>query len=85
MRKSLKWMGAAYLFYIGVRLLFAHAPQAQDDLRAIARSQPAMPLPKVFFGGFLTNALNPKVAIFFLAQPSLPDATGTVGRAKVGR
>jgi RhtB (resistance to homoserine/threonine) family protein len=63
----LKWMGAAYLLWIGVKLLVARAPQAHDDLRAIARSQPALPLSQVFFGGFLTNALNPKVAIFFLA------------------
>lgn len=63
----LKWIGAAYLVYIGVRLLFARAPRDATDLRAIADSQPPLPLPKVFFGGFLTNALNPKVAIFFLA------------------
>ena len=63
----LKWIGAAYLFYIGVRLLFARAPRSPEDMRAIARSQPAMPFSKVFLGGFLTNALNPKVAIFFLA------------------
>ncbi|MEJ6021103.1 LysE family translocator [Ramlibacter sp. PS4R-6] len=63
----LKWIGAAYLVWIGVKLLVARAPQAREDLRAIAQSQPALPLSSVFFGGFLTNALNPKVAIFFLA------------------
>src|SRR3954464_4766006 len=58
----LKWLGAAYLLWSGVKLLVARAPQAHEGLRAIARAQPTLPLPKVFIGGFLTNALNPKVA-----------------------
>lgn len=63
----LKWAGAAYLLWIGARLLLARAPQASADLAEIARSQPALPLRSVFLGGFWTNVLNPKVAIFFLA------------------
>lgn len=63
----LKWVGAAYLVWIGIRLLMAPAPKEPQDLRAIAGAQPAQPLSSVFLGGFLTNALNPKVAIFFLA------------------
>jgi RhtB (resistance to homoserine/threonine) family protein len=63
----LKWAGAAYLVWIGVRLLFAKAsPQRWGSLR----SPPPYERPNlwaVFRGGFLTNALNPKVAIFFLA------------------
>ena len=73
----LKWIGAAYLVWIGVKLLFARAPQAAADLREMAQEQPALPLWNVFLGGFLTNALNPKVAIFFLAfvpQFIAPDA-----------
>ncbi|WBY03839.1 LysE family translocator [Ramlibacter tataouinensis] len=72
----LKWMGAAYLLWIGARLLLARAPQATADLAALARSQPAS-LRAVFLGGFWTNVLNPKVAIFFLAfvpQFIAPDA-----------
>jgi RhtB (resistance to homoserine/threonine) family protein len=63
----LKWLGAAYLLWIGAKILLARAPQAATDLQALARSQPAVPLRKVFLGGFWTNVLNPKVAIFFLA------------------
>lgn len=63
----LKWLGALYLLYIGGKLLFARAPQAGPDLAGIARSQPPLPLRGVFLGGFWTNVLNPKVAIFFLA------------------
>ena len=63
----LKWIGAAYLLWVGVKLLLARPSQAAPDLRALAASAPRLPLRKVFVGGFLTNALNPKVAIFFLA------------------
>jgi threonine/homoserine/homoserine lactone efflux protein len=61
----LKWVGAAYLVYLGLHMLLAsargaHAPAARD--RA-----PHVVLRSVFLQGFLTNVLNPKVALFFLA------------------
>ncbi len=67
----LKWLGAAYLIYIGLRLLFAPASGG----KALAGLQGAAPSPgaetvrfwPVFARGFWTNALNPKVALFFLA------------------
>jgi RhtB (resistance to homoserine/threonine) family protein len=63
----LKWVGAAYLLWIGVRLLVSRStPQRWGSLRSPQPyEQPT--LWQVFRGGFLTNALNPKVAIFFLA------------------
>jgi RhtB (resistance to homoserine/threonine) family protein len=73
----LKWMGAAYLLWIGVKILFSRRPQATTDLRAVAASEPQRPLKTVFIGGLWTNVLNPKVAIFFLAfvpQFIAPDA-----------
>ncbi len=77
----LKWAGAAYLVYIGVRLLLARpAPGAAAIDGPAAQGAPAAPpasLWQVFRGGFLTNVLNPKVAIFFLAfvpQFIAPDA-----------
>ena len=63
----LRWIGAAYLVWVGVKLLVSRAPAPDGDVALVANSEPALPLSKVFFGGFLTNALNPKVAIFFLA------------------
>lgn len=74
----LKWIGAAYLLWIGAKLLLAKAPQQTTDLAALARSQPAASLRAIFLGGFWTNVLNPKVAIFFLAfvpQFIAPDAS----------
>lgn len=63
----LKWIGAAYLVYVGVKLLLDKAPAAMD----LGASSPdpigAGGLKGIFFRGFGTNALNPKVALFFLA------------------
>jgi threonine/homoserine/homoserine lactone efflux protein len=56
-----KWVGAAYLVVIGLMLLLARP--AED---ASATLKPAS-LRAVFAQGFLTNVLNPKVALFFLA------------------
>ncbi len=78
----LKWLGAAYLLWVGARLLLARAPQASADLAALASAQPDS-LRAVFLGGFWTNVLNPKVAIFFLAfvpqfiAPAAPDKAVT--------
>lgn len=64
----LKWVGAAYLLWTGVKLLrakpagWALVPTTDAERRARV---PA--LREVFKGGFLCNVLNPKVAIFFLA------------------
>ncbi|TFZ01715.1 LysE family translocator [Ramlibacter humi] len=75
----LKWAGAAYLLFMGVKLLFSRAPQAAADLQALARTKAPDTLRAVFMGGFWTNVLNPKVAIFFLAfvpqfiAPDTPD------------
>ncbi len=68
----LKWIGAAYLLWMGVRLLLSKATPL--DLRA---GQVEPDLRRVFYRGFLTNVLNPKVALFFLAfvpQFIAPDA-----------
>ena len=64
----LRWVGAAYLVWLGLGLL--RQPAASADERAhtdtLARPPPARWWP-LFAQGFLTNALNPKVALFFLA------------------
>jgi threonine/homoserine/homoserine lactone efflux protein len=66
----LKLVGAAYLVYLGVRMLIASS----------ATSGPTATLPAqstwtAFRQGMLTNLLNPKVALFFLAfMPQFIDA-----------
>jgi threonine/homoserine/homoserine lactone efflux protein len=59
-----KWAGAAYLCFIGVKMLLARAPMPAD---AMTGETDAIALRQVFLQGALTNALNPKVALFFLA------------------
>jgi threonine/homoserine/homoserine lactone efflux protein len=59
-----KWAGAAYLCYVGVTMLLSRAPAPSGDA---APERGAASLSKVFWQGALTDALNPKVALFFLA------------------
>ncbi len=59
---ALKWIGAAYLLWMGVRLLRSKA--APLELNA---GTSEVNLWRVYRRGFLTNVLNPKVALFFLA------------------
>ena len=73
----LKYAGAAYLVWVGIKILLARAPQPAPDLAAAVQAASPGDLAAVFRGGFLTNVLNPKVAIFFLAfvpQFIAPDA-----------
>ena len=76
----LKYIGAAYLLWVGVRIFLAKAQPvgwAPVPTADAARGARVPTLRAVFTGGFLTNVLNPKVAIFFLAfvpQFIAPDA-----------
>ncbi|WP_029527361.1 LysE family translocator [Polaromonas glacialis] len=68
----LKWAGAAYLVFVGLRMLLARASApgqsaAMNSVAACADGTSGKALKRVFFQGFWTNALNPKVALFFLA------------------
>src|SRR5206468_6512302 len=55
-----KFAGAAYLVYLGVRkLLERNSPSEGEPPRA--------PLRRVFARGAVANVLNPKTALFFLA------------------
>src|SRR5260370_12453548 len=56
-----KYLGAAYLIWIGIRTLMAKDPDPA------APEIPAEPLRRVFRDGFVVNLFNPKTAIFFLA------------------
>ena len=83
----LKWIGAAYLMWMGVRMLLSKPGADGGNSAALAAAQAApaqhTPLSKVFLGGFWTNVLNPKVAIFFLAFVPQFIAPGTAQTAWV--
>ena len=63
----LKWVGAAYLFYVGVKLMLSKAPPSVELIAGKPIQTSAGALKSIFSRGFLTNVLNPKVALFFLA------------------
>ena len=62
---AVKWIGAAYLLWLAWGMLRAAASGSADATAVIVPAKE--PLGRVFVQGFLTNVLNPKVALFFLA------------------
>jgi threonine/homoserine/homoserine lactone efflux protein len=57
-----KWVGAAYLLYLGVKLL----AKPRKALAMEAVEVGARPQPNAFQRGFLSNILNPKVGVFYI-------------------
>ncbi|HYO21278.1 MAG TPA: LysE family translocator [Flavisolibacter sp.] len=58
----IKYIGAAYLIYLGLKSLLARKKAVIID-----KGLPPLSYRKIFWQGVLTNVLNPKVALFFLA------------------
>lgn len=56
-----KYLGAAYLIYLGIRKLLARAEEAENET---VKSES---LSRVYWQGFMVNILNPKTALFFFA------------------
>jgi threonine/homoserine/homoserine lactone efflux protein len=62
---AVKIAGAAYLVYVGISLL--REKETTESAMEISHALPLKTLRAAFWQGFLTNVLNPKVALFFLA------------------
>lgn len=65
----IKFVGAIYLIYLGVRLVFFSSP-AKSETDSNTRAGAAdgrKPLKQLFVQGFWTNVLNPKVVLFFVS------------------
>jgi threonine/homoserine/homoserine lactone efflux protein len=58
-----KWLGAAYLVYLGLQHLLARDGDQDEELPAGGATRPS----RVFTQSVLVQILNPKVALFFLA------------------
>ena len=58
---AVKYLGAAYLVYLGIRTLLTK-PE-----RTVAIDRCPKPLRRLFAEGVIVQALNPKIALFFLA------------------
>ena len=83
-----KWVGAAYLCFIGVKMLLSRLAEPASEAENGVILPREISLRQVFWQGALTNVLNPKVALFFLAffpqfvaadSPHKPLAFGLLG------
>lgn len=94
---TVKLIGAAYLIYLGVQAVWStrsgrNRPEVQRQAVAASATgdlAAALPFRRALRQGFLTNVLNPKVAVFFLAflpqflAPGAPVARSTALLAAV--
>lgn len=63
-----RYAGAGYLFYLGIRVILQRGASTKQEMQAESLS-------RIFLQGTVTNVLNPKVALFFLAfLPQFVDA-----------
>lgn len=59
-----KWIGALYLLYIGVQLLFSKSSLFKMEEKSNSVEENYF---RIYRQGLFTNLLNPKVALFFLS------------------
>lgn len=65
---AVKWLGAGYLIFVGVRTLIIRPTAVSGDSTSVT-------LKRSFTQGVVVNTLNPKVALFFLSYlPQFIDA-----------
>jgi threonine/homoserine/homoserine lactone efflux protein len=70
----IRYTGAAYLLYLGIRTL-----TKKNTTAVFGNEQVKKNLHSVYWQGFLTNLFNPKVALFFLAfLPQFIDPSGNI-------
>ena len=76
--EAIRYAGAAYLIYLGGRILLSRGgPEGTPTIRPAG-------LDRIFLQGMVTNILNPKVALFFLAfLPQFIDPHGSPFRQTV--
>ncbi len=73
-----KYLGAAYLIFLGLRTLFGKKQQRE------ILAEPPRSLSRLYGQGFLVNLLNPKTSLFFYAflpqfvDPGRGDITGQI-------
>lgn len=72
-----KYLGAAYLIYLGIRKYLEKDPVEEIEIEV-------QPLRRIFYQGMVVNLLNPKTALFFFAflpqfiNPSLGSVSGQI-------
>ncbi|MBJ2173274.1 LysE family translocator [Aureibaculum sp. A20] len=58
-----KYLGAVYLIFLGLKTIF----KKEDGKFELNNGNEIVNYKKIYFSGIMTNILNPKVALFFLA------------------
>lgn len=61
---TIKYVGASYLIFLGIKALIN---TSKKEYKLEAKGQKKTSNQRIFVTGMLTNILNPKVALFFLA------------------
>lgn len=77
---AMKYLGAAYLIYIGIRSILTEKAYTTEDLETESEQTDISP-GKAIKIGFLTNVLNPKATLYFLSLFTLvisPDTPATI-------
>ncbi len=65
--KAARWIGAAYILYLGIRFLLSRPGTDSSVVEAGAPVAATQSAGRSFAIGFMTNATNPKATLFFLA------------------
>ena len=75
----IKWLGAAYLIWLGIKMWFS-----ASELTDLDKKNRSHAWREIFSSAYITTALNPKSIVFFLAfipqfiEPELPFTTQVV-------
>ena len=75
----IKWLGAAYLIWLGIKMWFSASEYTDLDKKTRSNAWR-----EIFSSAYITTALNPKSIVFFLAfipqfiEPELPFTTQAV-------
>ncbi len=76
-----KSIGAIYLAWIGFKMLRGAIWRRHDESKKVFANSPRASLTTAFRQGLLTNVLNPKIALFFLA--AIPQFVGETANAPI--
>ena len=73
---ALKWLGAVYLIYLGIRLWISKPVQVEIQTAAVQSTNRSL-----FRSSFIVTALNPKSITFFIAFfPQFVSTSGSIGQ-----
>lgn len=81
---TIKYLGAAYLIYLGVKSFFAKSMFSLDDMQSQAKNMASSPkryYKTSFMQGSLSNILNPKtVLVYVTIMPQFINLNGNINQ-----